>query len=51
MTPERQPTLEEIASHWLCLWEMGWHLLAFTPAALLRELVAPTWCKSERTER
>lgn len=42
MAERPEPTLEQIALQWLCLWQMGWQLLAFTPAALARELAAQT---------
>lgn len=40
MPARAEPTLNQIALQWLCLWQMGWQLLAFTPGALARELAA-----------
>lgn len=41
MSERREPTLDQIALQWLCLWQMGAQLLAFTPAAFAREMFAP----------
>lgn len=38
MSERQEPTLDQIMQQWLCLWQMSLQLMAFTPAAMGREM-------------
>lgn len=48
MSDRHEPTLDQIALQWLCLWQMGLQLLAFTPGALAREAMSQHWRPAPR---